>query len=386
MRDRRWLGVLGVGMSLGMSLVASGCSSSSRAAVQGDGGTASTTPGFVGDTDGGISGSAACIPLASNFEVPNNNCDDDADGKVDNVSTCDDNLQIDGNAQDFAAALGICQRAEGDKWGLISATYTGGYTSTAAPNQLQHGILHKFGNVIKPREGSSLGVLSSGYAREFNGSSGADPFQNGEGMEGPSDAPPGFPKAAGGCDIADNVNDVIVFKLKVKAPTNAKGISFDFDFYSGEWPEYVCTRFNDGFASILTAKGFNSGNPDNISFDAQSNPVSVNNGFFDRCTPNTQTGCAGLKPVLKTAACAGGESELTGTGFYSPSTYCNDKQSTGGGATGWLTSSAPVQPGEEVSLELAIWDTGDAAYDSSVLLDHFRWEAGDTVTKTERPK
>ena len=32
------------------------------------------------------------------------------------------------------------------------------------------------------------------------------------------------------------------------------------------------------------------------------------NGFFDRCTPNTQTGCAGLH--LGTATCPGGIAEL----------------------------------------------------------------------------
>ena len=36
-----------------------------------------------------------------------------------------------------------------------------------------------------------------------------------------------------------------------------------------------------------------------------------------------------------------------------------DKTSTSGGATGWLTSSAPVNAGEQFTLDLIIWDTGD---------------------------
>jgi hypothetical protein len=32
-----------------------------------------------------------------------------------------------------------------------------------------------------------------------------------------------------------------------------------------------------------------------------------------------------------------------------------------------------VKPGETITLEFIIWDTGDAQYDSSVLLDHFVW-------------
>jgi hypothetical protein len=48
--------------------------------------------------------------------------------------------------------------------------------------------------------------------------------------------------------------------------------------------------------------------------------------------------------------------------------------SSGGGATGWLTSTAPVTPGETITLEFIIWDTGDNQYDSSVLLDYLTWQ------------
>lgn len=182
------------------------------------------------------------------------------------------------------------------------------------------------------------------------------------------------------------MNDVISLKLVIKVPANAKGVAFDFNFFSGEWPQWVCSRYNDGFVAMLTSKEFNDGEADNISFDAQQNPVSVNNGFFDRCTPGAQTGCNGSPPKIKTASCAGGESELAGTGFEERGSYCGGKTTTGGGATGWLTSKAPVGSGEEVTLEFLIWDTGDASFDSSVLLDNLRWELGVTQTTTERPK
>jgi hypothetical protein len=32
-----------------------------------------------------------------------------------------------------------------------------------------------------------------------------------------------------------------------------------------------------------------------------------------------------------------------------------------------------------------IWDTGDGDLDSSVLLDNFKWVAGEVVTSTGRP-
>ena len=59
--------------------------------------------------------------------------------------------------------------------------------------------------------------------------------------------------------------------------------------------------------------------------------------------------------------------------------------STGGGATGWLNTTAPVAPGEVITLQFIIWDTGDVNWDSSVLLDHFTWQPGPTTTGTTRP-
>jgi hypothetical protein len=38
-----------------------------------------------------------------------------------------------------------------------------------------------------------------------------------------------------------------------------------------------------------------------------------------------------------------------------------------------------------MTLQLIIWDTGDPNWDSSVLLDHFRWQPGPTMTGTVRP-
>jgi hypothetical protein len=256
-----------------------------------------------------------------------------------------------------------------------------------APNANQHGVLPKFGNVVKPREGSRLGVLSSGYAREYNGTAGSAPFGGefpiGQAWSTNSTLPAGFPKPATGCVVDNEVNDLINLKLTLKAPPNVSGIKFDFNFYSSEWPAYICTNFNDGFIAYLTAKGFNNGKADNVSFDKDNNPVSVNNGFFDRCTPNTTTGCMGMS--TGTSSCPGGESELAGTGFFNRGSYCGG-QSTGGGATGWLTSQAPVQAGETFTLEFMVWDTGDQILDSSVLIDNFTWAQGNVVTSTDRPK
>ena len=64
------------------------------------------------------------------------------------------------------------------------------------------------------------------------------------------------------------------------------------------------------------------------------------------------------------AGCTG-SAELTGTGY---------EGATGGG-TGWLTTTAPVTPGETITLRFIVWDEGDHIYDSATLIDNFRWLA-----------
>jgi len=81
----------------------------------------------------------------------------------------------------------------------------------------------------------------------------------------------------------------------------------------------------------------------NISFDAQGNPISLNAGFLDFQDDG------------------GGLPELAGT--------CMAQHA----GTRWLSTTAPVAPGEEITLVLAIFDLADAALDSYVFLDNFGW-------------
>ena len=53
-----------------------------------------------------------------------------------------------------------------------------------------------------------------------------------------------------------------------------------------------------------------------------------------------------------------------------------------GGGTAWLTTKAPIQGGQIFNLDFYIWDTGDDAYDSSVILDNFQWLCSTTVNDT----
>jgi hypothetical protein len=382
-----------------------GSGGSSSGGGSGGGSGSSSGIGTFGDGGGGDDGGGCPEPNPGNFDFPGDGCDDDGDGAASTATVCDMGLSISGTAHDFANAMGICQDAAGEKWGIVSAVYTQGYAGGGTINDGQHGILPGFGTVIMPREGSNLGVLSSGFARiyddlagTFNNDCSSPESQKNAScfkgfqvpMTGAGTAPPGYPKPAAGCMVANSVQDAISVTLQIKVPLNAQGFQFDFNFYSGEWPEYVCTPFNDSFVAWLQSAAF-PGNPPgdlNISFDAKNNPVSVNNAFFETCTSNAPTGCCSTSTAMgcggptATASCINGPAQLAGTGFEDDGTYCQ-APSTGGGSTGWLTTKAPAKPGEVITLQFIIWDTGDPNWDSSVLLDNFKWVRGPTTTGTQ---
>jgi hypothetical protein len=341
-------------------------------------------------TDASSSGGdgGGCSPNTLNFDIPGNGCDDDDNGIVDDPPACDGSLATTGPAGDFAKALGLCTGtkpavADATHWGVVSATYTQGYSNTTPPDANQHGIMSKFGTNVNPRQGSALGSLSSGYAANQDGC-GTTTFKYGCPMTGAGAAPPGYPKAAGSCPIDNTANDVSALVLQIKVPANAKGFAYDFNFYSGEWPEWVCTSFNDSFVAWLTSAAFSGKSGDfNISFDSKGNPVSVNNNFFQACSPaNATVGCMGTS---STDTCSLGNSELQGTGFFITGDSACGQSDSGGGATGWLTTQAPAQAGETMTIQFIVWDTGDQAYDSSVLLDNWNWQPAPTSVTTTRP-
>jgi hypothetical protein len=187
-----------------------------------------------------------------------------------------------------------------------------------------------------------------------------------------SGTPDGFPTpssaACPGQQINDTktANDGMALELVIRAPTNAKSLYFDFNFFTTEFPQWVCKNYNDFFVALLDSQATGTPPNKNISFDKGKNPVSVNNSLLEVCQAQSAGG--------KNFACAMGTNQLLGTGFE------------GHAATGWLQTSAPIVPGEEITLRFAIWDAVDEIWDSTVLIDNFRWDVtpGEEAS-TERP-
>jgi hypothetical protein len=390
-------------------------------AGQGVGGCAVTGALSDGDHDGFTVQAGDCNdcdpainPGAFDFEA--NGVDEDCSGTPDDeAKSCDGGLAMGGDdAMDAAKALGLCRKQQGQSWGVVAARWVfpnGEPTSRQPANAVDdpepscvqpglptnpdsHGLLSSFGPNVLAREGAALVALSTGVAR-----AGINvPREPGLG-ESPGAGemctenltPPGFPKDSPACpDVATAQNtqarDAVALELEIKTPTNARALAFDFDFYTYEWPEYVCSDFNDFFVALLKSSHASTPLDENISFDRLGNPVSVNNGFVEVCDPAT-----GLqRPGGKSFECSLGTSELVGTGFDTKDGWFSlveeDSDLSSHAATGWLSTTAAIVPGETIRLRFAIWDMLDESLDSTVLLDHFTWTlVAPTTPVTERP-
>ncbi len=351
------------------------------------------------------------------FEFAGNNVDDDCDGIKDNpVADCDGSLASgSGNALDYARAIDLCQMTTETpalpqkKWGVISATLSlanGAGSPAAASRSIRPG----FGSGVSPLKGGRMAVLSTGNAAAQAAPNNTNPayaaFQGGVNTGLTSAVPsdwlsangnnfpnaPGCPEPQGGT----LARDPVMLKVRVRVPTNAKSFQVSSFFYSSEYPEWVCSAFNDFFVTLLDS-GFvpgpgESANPNdkNLAFydpppaGGAVYPVGVNlaygnTGLFTQCL-NGPTGC-GLSAVAGNTSTCLGTNQLAGTGFNvlnPPSQFLDEpgwcgSSNMAGGGTSWLNMSGNVKPGETIEVRFAIWDTGDPWYDSLVLLDRFQW-------------
>jgi hypothetical protein len=134
-------------------------------------------------------------------------------------------------------------------------------------------------------------------------------------------------------------NDMVQLTLVLKPPQGAQCLSFDFAFYSEEFPEFVGSPFNDFFLAELGSSSFviNPDNtvtaPNNFARDPGGNIISINTVF--------------------------GVSLLT--------------QSTYDGGTTILRAVANVAGQPSVTVVLTVSDMSDNIYDSAVFLDNFAW-------------
>lgn len=381
----------------------------------------------------------------SAFEVASDQTDNNCNGQVDETVVCDTGVTVSADpatsAVSLAKAMDACEGFVSAELGLAgTAAYEdiqeGPNSSTdgSNPNPSKHrlslpspyydskyqtyAVEPKFGSVIKTIKGEKIAILSTGPWNAPSEDANQATLEAGD-MKTCSEVPsdwintqkdctfPQSPSCQGGSITTDKlkdqcsgksiptVQDPIMLTVKMKVPVNANSFRFNMYFFSIEYPQLVCTEYND-IAVVLLDSTYNDVNPTspnpnpwdkNIGKDDKGNPLGVNmapNGLFKQCNLNCGGGLAGMKNTNQWKACVG-EDELVGTGFHSETTM---GMCSGHGGTGWLVTAGNVVPGETITLRIAVWETGkvgygpDHSYDDTVLLDKFEWRTTDTKPGT----
>lgn len=325
------------------------------------------------------------------FEAVGNMVDDDCDPGTSDATAppaCSTSQKFGSiSADELAEAMDICQTTTANpplsnrKWGLISAEFrraNGTNPSGAELNEIrncQTAVMTAFGTGgVVPQLGPTMAGLSSGWMRDANDPNA--PAQPSTNFSNASQPPASYLSANGGnlpsssscfgtCPAGTGANDSVNLRLQLRVPTNAQSFAYQFRFFSWEYWDWSCSVYNDFYLALLGSSATGLPADGNISFDANGNPVSVNNSFFQVCAP---MGCS---------MCPSGTGALAGTGF--------DVGAPDGGATEWLQTTAPVVPGETMTLELMIFDVSDNVLDSAVLLDSFEWSVMSSGVGTGPP-
>jgi hypothetical protein len=176
-----------------------------------------------------------------------------------------------------------------------------------------------------PSEGDSFAILSTGKAAD------ADLPNNTSGLS----------TELGGLNNSQG-NDMVQLRLDLAVPSGMNCATFDFGYYSEEFPDYVGGIFNDTFTAEfggtqIIINGNDVSAPLNFAYDTQNNIISVNTVF-------------GVAP---------------------------DTATTYNGGTSLLRAQTPVTAGSNAVIVFTVQDLGDSIYDSAVFLDNFFWSNDD---------
>jgi hypothetical protein len=282
------------------------------------------------------------------------------------------------NPFDAARAIDLCRQTTANAagrartWGVIDAAFVAPdgsdqcapFVESSAPVTscadnpefaLGYGNLSKLG-VNLPRVGARMLALSSGTARDPT-----DPgYVNELDKQYTTGAAAGFPAPSPACPgvVTGEAHDGVALALTIRVPTNALSFSVNENFFTHEFPGFICSIYDDAFVIEMTPAPSSGPKSGNIAFDSAGNPICVNNSLLEVCKPQTVGS--------KTFACLLGPSSLEGTGFGA------DVDAAAGGvdhaATGWLRTTAALEGsrGATITLLFAIWDSSDGDFDSTI--------------------
>ncbi len=221
-----------------------------------------------------------------------------------------------------------------------AANACGTYTSVATPLNLSTGIMLTSGqvaNAVGPNNAPSVGTA--------NGTPGDADLYN--------------------LVTPNSTQDACVLEFDVVPIGN--NMSFSYVMGSEEYPEYVCSNFNDVFAFFISGP-----NPGGGSY-ANNNIALIPSSGLHVAINTVNPGVAGANSGGGTCT------SLAYSTYYHDNT--NGAQVQYDGWTSVFTAQANVIPCQTYHLKLAIADVGDGAYDSGVFLEGNSFVSnGTTVT------
>ncbi len=144
-------------------------------------------------------------------------------------------------------------------------------------------------------------------------------------------------------------------------------LKFDYVFASEEYPEWVCSKFNDVFGFFITGPNPGGGNytNNNIALITNTNlPVAIN-------TVNPGVPGANANGGL----CNGTNQTLGYNSIFTDNLAPVNASIVYDGMTHLLTATAAVTPCQTYHLKIAIADVADRIYDSGVFLSAYSFNA-----------
>lgn len=200
-------------------------------------------------------------------------------------------------------------------------------------------------------------VMTTGYTVSANGSRGVNEvgdIQASVNVLGAGEDPDMEAIAAG-----VNVNDITRYTITFRP--SADTLRFRYAFGSEEYPEFVCSQYNDIFGFFISGPGVNGGftnNAENIALIPGTNlPVRIN---------NLNGGVVGDRGVPEN--CSGQAGSLDFSNFFIDNND-SDQFPVYDGITTVLTATAVVVPCEVYTIKLVICDVQDSNWDSGVFLE-----------------
>ena len=135
-------------------------------------------------------------------------------------------------------------------------------------------------------------------------------------------------------------NNKLYMTWKSDVPDLVESYSFNFAYFSSEYPSWVDTTFNDLVIAWQTSEAYTG----NVTFIGDQ-PLTVTS----------------LAPYLGGDGYSGNEPQLAGTGFE------------GNAGTDWFSVNQNVVAGETLTMTIMIADMGDTALATLGILDNFHW-------------